>query len=275
MSREVFYKIIDEIKAYNGVDTGVLYHGGEPFLNKNIFEMISVLKSMGVTFVKTVTNGTLLSDKMLARIVDSGLDSIGFSIDGLNPKENNRIRKGCDYFQVVQTIKKLLSLKRGRKSRRPEVHIANVQIPKEEDIRLGKKVSTPKYILDGFPEFEGEIKFKNTYMLKWPGFDLSNQYKLVEPDTRGDSLSPNYCDDVVEIITFRWNGDVVPCCYDITSEYVIGNIMEQSLAEIWNNEKYREIRRCIHLRRYMSLCIDCPKIRPQAFVAKIKTKRGR
>ena len=42
MPDEVFCKIIEELKAYNGVDVVVLYHGGEPFLNKNIFGMIQL-----------------------------------------------------------------------------------------------------------------------------------------------------------------------------------------------------------------------------------------
>ena len=85
-----------------------MYHGGEPFLNKQIFEWIGVIKSMGAGFVKTVTNGILLTDDMLIRVVESGLDSIEFSIDGQSPEENNTIRIGSDYQQVAETIKSLI-----------------------------------------------------------------------------------------------------------------------------------------------------------------------
>ena len=54
----------------------VMYHGGEPFLNKHIFEWVGAIKSMGVGFVKTVTNGMLITNDMLIRLVESGLDSI-------------------------------------------------------------------------------------------------------------------------------------------------------------------------------------------------------
>ena len=37
-------------------------------------------------------------------------------------------------------------------------------------------------------------------------------------------------------ITIRSNGDVVPCCYDLTSKLVMGNIRENSLAQIWNGD---------------------------------------
>lgn len=270
MPREIFFKITDEIKSYSGVDVIVLYHGGEPFLNKDIFEMIEVFKSMGIPFVKTVTNGTLINDEMLAKIIDSGLDSIEFSIDGLDPDENNQIRKGADYYQVVSIIKKLLTMKRDAKSHTPDICIANTQIPTEADIcnRRKEGISTPNYILNDFSAFKEEIRFKNTYMIKWPAFNCFDKYKLVENPIAKNSQPSNYCDHVIETNTLRWNGAVVPCCYDITGDYVIGNIMEQSLTEIWNNERYKEIRRSIHLRNYIPLCAECNVIRPQLFVAK-------
>ncbi|KKL60605.1 hypothetical protein LCGC14_2203620, partial [marine sediment metagenome] len=58
-------------------------------------------------------------------------------------------------------------------------------------------------------------------------------------------------------ITIRWNGDVVPCCYDIMSEYVIGNIRENSLEEIWNNERYNNIRKGIEIGHPVEICGGC------------------
>ena len=202
------------------------------------------------------------------KIIESGLDSIEFSLDGLSPEENNQIRRGMDYHQVASTVKKLLSLKAKLGATKPDIYIANTQIPTEVDIERGVEVSTPKYLLNDFFDFEEKIGFKNTYMLKWPGFDCFDSYKLVEGSVTKNSPPSNYCNHVVETITFRWNGDVVPCCYDITSNYVIGNIMEQHLTKIWNNERYKELRRSIHLRRYIPLCADCNVIRPQLFVVK-------
>lgn len=268
MSDKVFCKIIDELKTYGSVDVVVLYHGGESFLNKNIFKMIEVLKSMGIRFIKTVTNGMVIKDEMLPKIIKSRLDSIEFSLDGLSPEENNQIRKGGDYYQIISTVRKLLSMKIKFQATKPDIYIANTQIPTEAEIKNKVKVSTPKHILNYFSHFEGKIGFKNIYMIKWPGFDCLDNYKLVEGPGAKNSHPSNYCDHVIETITFRWNGDVVPCCYDITSNYVIGNIMEESLSEIWNNERYKQLRRSIHLRKYLPLCAECNVIKPELFVVK-------
>ena len=268
MTDDIFYKIIEEIKACNSVDVVVLYHGGEPFLNKNILRMSEELKNAGVRFIKTVTNGTVIKEEMLSNIIRSGLDSVEFSIDGLSPEENNQIRRGADYNKVVATIKKLVLLKEELGENNPDIYIANTQIPSEKDIKNGVPVSTPVSLLDEFSKFEKKIGFKNTYMLKWPEFDCSDRYKLVEGSAANNSPSSNYCNHVIDTITFRWNGDIVPCCYDITSNYVIGNIMEQPLSEIWNNERYKELRKSIHLKNYTTLCANCNVIRPQLYVVK-------
>ncbi len=272
MNTEVFGRIVDEIKSYNGVDVAVLYHGGESFLNKNIFRMIRELRAIGIDIIKANTNGTVFNEKMLIEVIESGLDSIRFSIDGLSPQENNWIRKGADYFEVAKTVKRLIALKREMNSQTPEIHIANTQIPDEETIRSGKEVSTARYLFDDFAEFEDEIIFEPYYTYKWPGYECSAEYILVWPPSAGLVEPSNYCDHVVQLITFRWNGDVVPCCRDITSEYVIGNIMAQSLPEIWNNERYTKLRESIYTRNYMPMCASCQTIRPQLYMAKRDAK---
>ena len=56
-----------------------MHNWGEPLLHKDIFRMIEYAKNKGVNYVVMNTNGTLLTDKMINRIVDSKLDIIRFS----------------------------------------------------------------------------------------------------------------------------------------------------------------------------------------------------
>lgn len=267
MSDEVFSRIIEELLAFERIDVIVLYHGGEPFLNKKIFKMIQVLKSIEDPFIKINTNGMLLLN-IMAKIIKSGINDLYISLDGLSPEENNSIRRGSDYHRIVFLVKKLLLKKTELHSKTPNIYIANTQIPIKTEIEEGIKISTPQYILNDFSDFKGRIKFKNTYMIKWPGFNCLDNYDLIEMPGVKDLYPLNYCDHIISTITVRWNGDIVPCCYDIASNYVIGNIMKQSLSEIWNNEKYKQLRKSIHLRKYLPLCIECKTVKPQLFVVK-------
>jgi len=45
------------------------------------------------------------------------------------------------------------------------------------------------------------------------------------------------------------NGDVVACCRDLEHKTVLGNLLEQEFDEIWNGEKYRELRAALVEKR--------------------------
>jgi len=269
MSIETFQRIIQESKKIKRIDVVVLYHGGEPFINKNIFEMIRILKFREkIPFVTLNTNGMLITEEQLLKIIESGLDEIEFSLDGLNPKENNWIRCGSDYHQIASIIKQLLTMKINLDSKTPEVYIANIQIPTEKAIKAKVEASAPEYILNDFAHFKKRIKFKLAYMCKWPGFIPSHHFKLIKTQTTDDDL-PNYCDHIMQTVTFMWNGIVVPCCYDIMGSYPVGNILQQSLPAIWNSLKLRQLRESIYSHKFLPLCSKCCVINPYTrFVTK-------
>ncbi|MFC1954519.1 radical SAM/SPASM domain-containing protein [Chloroflexota bacterium] len=264
MSVETFQIALREIEVLNP-RVVVLYHGGEPFINKNIFGMIRQLKSRGVGFIKTVTNGMLLDESMILKIIQSGLDSIEFSLDGNSPEENDEIRVGSNYQKVLALIKQLITLKHDLASEIPEVFVANCQIPTQSELEQGNPV-IPNYIASDFSQYDNsKIKFKTCFPIHWTGFPVdTSKYRLSTPV--GMEQTSNYCEHPVEQITIRHNGDVVACCYDITSTYVLGNIKEVSIKDIWNNERYRALRRSFRSKSYLPLCENCNVVKPQRFL---------
>jgi radical SAM protein with 4Fe4S-binding SPASM domain len=264
MSAETFEIVLKEVKALSP-RVVVLYHGGEPFINKNIFDMIRQLKACGVGFIKTVTNGMLLDQSMLLKIIQSGLDSIEFSLDGISPEENDDIRIGSSYEKVSSLIKQLVALKRELVSDTPEVFVANCQLPTQSELEQ-RNPTVPDYLATDFSEYDdNEISFKTCFAIHWPGLPVdSSKYRLSEP--LGTEQTLDYCENPMELITIRHNGDVVACCYDITSLYVLGNIKEAPIEEIWNNERYRALRRSIRTKEYLPLCQNCHIVKPQRFL---------
>ena len=51
------------------------------------------------------------------------------------------------------------------------------------------------------------------------------------------------------------NGDVVTC--RDYSDYVTGNIEENSITEIWNNEKYQNFRNVLKDEKLLPICSRC------------------
>ena len=114
MSLETIQKVLIDIeKNKEKIKTIVLYHGGEPFLNKNFFYMLEQVKNINKNFyIKTVSNGTVLNSKIVQRIVDSDIDLIEFSLDGDSAQDSEKIRRKSDTIKIVENIKELLELKK-------------------------------------------------------------------------------------------------------------------------------------------------------------------
>ncbi len=57
-----------------------------------------------------------------------------------------------------------------------------------------------------------------------------------------------------------WQGEVVPCCRDLTPKTVLGNVFEvDSLWEIWNSPAYISLRKALIDRKpqQIAACREC------------------
>ncbi len=269
MPWDVFDRVSAQVRDHlDAVKVVVLYHGGEPLLHKRFVDMVRHLKTMRVPHVKTVSNGMILSDAVIEGIVDAKLDAIEFSLDGQSPEENNFVRRNCDAATVIRNIKRLIAHKRRVSAVRPDIFIASTQfLTPETHVRKDQPAPLPEYVVR---EFSGEVapeitEYKTTWAMLWPHMGLQTDvYEIYKDPYCGEVL--NYCDLVDFTMTIRWNGDVVTCCYDLTSQFVLGNVMQQTLEEIWNGKKYRGLRRSIDSRRFIPLCAACNRVKPNLFL---------
>ena len=138
MTSETFEAIYDKIKKYR-FRVIVLYHGGEPLLNKRFFYMVRRLKHLAPEKgVETVTNGSILTDHVIREIIDSGLSQIKISLDGGSVEENDKIRLNANGAKILERIRALVKMRNDMKSSTPRIMITSVVIP--ENI---KETATP------------------------------------------------------------------------------------------------------------------------------------
>lgn len=264
MAATTFDKLCDDIAAHRDqLRVGVLYHGGEPFLNKRLFAMIRRLKTIGLSYLKTVSNGMLLNQQMAEESVHSKLDAIEFSLDGESEEESNFFRRHSDYHAIVKNIHGLLDTMRRLKATTPQVFISSTQFLTDvTDHRNTPPV--PAHLLRDFREYLDLVQFKTVWAMEWPEMNLDHEIfdRVVNPD----GTFRNECDHVINTTTVRWNGDIVPCCYDLTSRIVLGNILEDSISTIWQSEEYQALRRSIFDKQYVSLCSKCNTVRPEVYL---------
>ncbi|MBI5360782.1 MAG: radical SAM protein [Planctomycetes bacterium] len=127
IDHELFKRIAKE-----GRELGIrrmVFTGGEPLLDKLIFDKIKYAKELGYTYVHMFTNGSLLIDSFRENLLKSGLDSLTISFDSAIKEEYEKIRAGLNYDKTVNNIKSLCILKKKLKSDIPIVRINMVALP--------------------------------------------------------------------------------------------------------------------------------------------------
>ncbi len=116
MHNDLYDKLIRDIALLNYKIKIIQFHGcGEPLLNRDIYSMISKIKKLNIAEkLKIITNGVLLNEKNLQKLVLSGINTIDISLDVFG-KNNYLDIKGHDFFdkvikniyQAVSTISKI------------------------------------------------------------------------------------------------------------------------------------------------------------------------
>ncbi|MFP4111864.1 MAG: radical SAM protein [Candidatus Woesearchaeota archaeon] len=105
---DIFTRIENLIKTGH---TQITISGGEPILHKNLYEIVSFIRSKGLT-ARVITNGTLLDKKIINKLVMSGLNDIVFSIHSLDPSLSKTISANDEYdiSKVLASLRYALSI---------------------------------------------------------------------------------------------------------------------------------------------------------------------
>lgn len=106
MTLENFRKIIDKI--YRDTNTLMFYGMGEPFLNKDAYEMIKYAKSKGI-YVETCTNGNFVDGQ---KLVESGIDQISFQIGGVTQATHGVYRCNGKLEKILRNVRAAVAAKK-------------------------------------------------------------------------------------------------------------------------------------------------------------------
>ncbi len=259
MPLERFQKIIDELKPF--LIHLTLHNYGESFLHRDIYHMIEYAKKEGIPDVNISTNGHVLDP---SRLVDSGLDEIMISLDGITQETYATYRRGGKLKKVIENVRGLGEEKRKRKSKKPLMELQFIIMKHNQNQMDGFRRLATEFGAD-------RIRFK-TFNLQMSGpercergvefLPTQPEYTRYE-DSSGQILKKhlegNRCKWPWERVVINTDGHVVPCCNDFDSHYSMGNVFEQPFRDIWFGAKYNRFRKRILERwRRIPLCANCP-----------------
>jgi radical SAM protein with 4Fe4S-binding SPASM domain len=250
MNPGLFRKIIDEIAPY--VHDMNIHHRGESLLHPDLASMISYATERGI-MVKLHTNATLLDEEKSYQLVQSGLNLISFSFDGLDATTYERCRKGASFQDTMGNIRNFLNVKKKLDSQKPYAILEMMDLSGVDK----------RYSLRGKKEFVSKFDHLplDRFVVKKP-HNFGGNVRLSPADD--PSLRPlTPCTILWHSLVVLWNGEVVPCPQDFFGEMILGNVREQKLAEIFNTSKLKDLRKNMLLRQVdvSGPCARCDFIR--------------
>lgn len=267
---------------------------GEPFLNPDFFKMASLAKNEGLQ-VGTTTNGMLLDQEKAARLIDTGIDIVAFSLAGTNEQSNDRIRKGTQFLKVMKAIETLEKEKIKRGSQTPAIHIAYLvlrsainETEKLPPLLEGRGISQ---MVISTLDFVAAEELQSEVIRPSSGeehLEMESLFLSVarEGGKRGIAVHhywppfgglKRYChENVQKALCIASDGAVTPCVFtnlqvgepfqyllDEKRPYrrnIMGTLQNQTLFDIWRGKPYKKFRNSFSGRNIDPLCRGCPKL---------------
>jgi len=239
MSLPRFQHIIDDVSAHT--NTLVFYFMGEPFLNKQAYNMIKYAKDAGIPFVETCTNGDFVDPK---KLVGCGLNRVSFQIGGLSQETHQVYRVNGQLDRVMRNLKETIRI---RNERHAALQIeVGLILMKHNEHELGRFETEMlalgadrTVVIDPCVRTIDQGKqFLPTDRKHWAYDEPAFNSGILRPKV----LPDNVCPWIYYSLAIHVSGNVVPCCRDPRGTEVMGNIFTQSLEDIWNGPKFRNLR---------------------------------
>tara|TARA_Y100000031_G_scaffold154475_1_gene202289 strand:- start:1135 stop:2187 length:1053 start_codon:yes stop_codon:yes gene_type:complete len=242
----------------------IFCHAGEPFLNKELFDMVKLVNEANI--ISWVgTNGTLLNSMNIERIIESDLDILQISFDGFSKESYEKYRVGADFNKVLAGVKVLAEQKKKLRRKKPLIevfYLVNAYNYNEAD-EAGKYFSDlgVKFIPKGMNLNIHRRKDNkgNRDLEHWINPDV--KYSMYARDEKGNLVFKEplkkKCDTCQKPV-INCSGEILLCCHDIFRTVKLGNINDFNFKEYWMSEKYMSIRK-LASQRMLPVCKKCGK----------------
>jgi radical SAM protein with 4Fe4S-binding SPASM domain len=234
------------------------YFQGEPFLHPNFLELIKSAKEHKI-YTATSTNAHFINQQVANDIVDSGLDRLIISIDGLTQKTYENYRVHGRLAKVIEGTKHLIQAKKEKNSSTPHLIFQFLAVkPNEHEIsdvlKLGKELGLDEVRIKTAQLYD----YKNGNPLM-PENEKYSRYTLQSDGTYTLKYKTgNHCWRQWSSSVLTWDGKIVPCCFDKDAKHVLGDINNGAFEELWKSSQYNQFRNAIlSHRNEIDICQNC------------------
>lgn len=224
MPPEIFKRIADEVGRFGSMlrITG----GGEPLLHPQMVELIEYAKKVGAK-VGLITNGSLLTQDKVDRLLNAGIDAIDISVDAADAGTYSKVRVGLNFNILLDNVRYLIA--RRNLSRSKTKVIVSIIDQKTMAGKLESAVSFWRGIVD------------NVQVRKYLTWGIGDPTESGDPTPLTIKRTP--CPWLFERIDVNGRGKIVLCGSDITEKTDFGNVSDTLIEDVWRGEKLESLRK--------------------------------
>jgi MoaA/NifB/PqqE/SkfB family radical SAM enzyme len=231
MDEGLYRAIIDEGVA-NGLFSIKLSLRGEPLLHRGLAGMVRYAKEKGILDVYFNTNAVLLKGDTARALVDSGLDRISISFEGITKGVYERHRVGARFEETVENVRAFRRLRDERGGGRPKIRVQTVLLPE-------LKETFPRYVKFWEPVAD-EVSYLDARE------EGGRDFPCDAASTRGSEEScPWACSFLWQRMMILWDGTVLPCLMHAVKDFgemTLGKAGKDPLCGLWLSEKFQRLR---------------------------------
>jgi len=255
LTAQDFERILDALGSQ--VREVFLWNQGEPLLNSALPEMIRIAHDRGIRTI-TSTNGQLLDKEESARqLILARLDTLIISVDGLTPETYEVYRVGGQLQRVVSGMETLRRLRIALRAHHPKIILQWLPMKHNEAELPQLEAKARQWGADCV-----EIKTTQVYTNEEAEQFLPRDLRLSRYHRQGQRWEVRRRRESCRRLWFScqidWDGTVVPCCFDKDEEFVMGNVHQEPLAEIWRGRPYQRLRQSLLTHgRTLDMCLNC------------------
>jgi pyruvate-formate lyase-activating enzyme len=200
---------------------------GEPFLNPEIFDLITIIKEKGHE-ICLQTNGSLLTPDTLQRLAELKVDQFNFGMEGITPETYNAVRQGGDLIKMLAILDNIRRMR--------DAGLANWQVSINY-IELPSLPFTRQEVADFFRGRVDVVNFCRSFC------DPPTEHTFTDQEMEESIKSlPGYCYTTLHGPVLGPRGHILPCGLASNCEWFEDlswafKIQDMPLAEI--NERYK------------------------------------
>jgi radical SAM protein with 4Fe4S-binding SPASM domain len=261
---ELFYNTLDQCR-----DMGVLsltFSGGEPLLHPNIIDFLRRAKDCDFS-INILSNLTVLTKEIINEMKENRLSSVQVSLYSLTPDIHDSITKMKGSFlktynAIIELIENDIPLqiscpvmKQNRKSYTDVVKWAEAHKVRAitDYIMMARYDHTTSNLdnrlsLDEVGDIINDIIDNDTDYQKRL---INTNFEEIESH---DISEETLCGVCISSICMVANGNIYPCAG--WQDYVVGNIKQESLKDIWNKSPKVQYLRGLRKKHFPG-CIEC------------------